>query len=114
MGTIQLIAVPVQPAYVEYVIPSLCLIYTVYPVTPEPPSAGATQVIATSMPEIAVVGAAGVMGTNDSTATVTVYLYLTSGFEVREISTLMVKVPSVWYVPGRLILLLIESQIMPR
>ena len=114
MGTVQLIAVPVQPAYVEYVSPSLCLIYTVYYVTTEPPLAGATQVIATSVPEIAVVGAAGVVGATDSTATVIVYLYLTVGFKVREISTSMVKVPSVWYVPGRLILLATESQIMPR
>ncbi len=85
-----------------------------YPVTAEPPKAGATQVIATSVPEIAVVGAAGVVGATDSTSTVIVYLYLTIGFKVREISTSMVKVPSVWYVPGRLIWLAIESQIMPR
>jgi hypothetical protein len=65
----QLIAVPVQPSYVEYVSLSLCLIYTVYPVIAEPPSAGATQVIVTSMPEIAVVGADGVVG---ATATATV------------------------------------------
>ncbi len=74
-----------------------------YPVTAEPPLAGATQVIATSVPVIAVVGAAGVAGATGSTATVIVYLYLTSEFEIREISTSMVKVPSVWYVPGRLI-----------
>ncbi len=94
MGTMQLIAVPVQPAYVEYVSPSLSLINTVYPVTAEPPLAGATQVITTSVPEITVVGAAGVVGAT-ATATVIVYLYLTSEFEVRDISTLMVKVPSV-------------------
>ncbi len=82
--------------------------------TTEEPKAGATQVIATSVPEIAVVGAAGVVGAFDSTATVIVYLYLTIGFKVREISTSMVKVPSVWYVPGKLILPAIESQIIPR
>ena len=47
-----------------------------YSVTTEPPLAGATQVIATSVPEIAVVGAAGVVGATYSTATVIVYLYL--------------------------------------
>ena len=48
-----------------------------YPVTAEPPLAGATQVIAMSVPEIVVVGAAGVVGaTTDSTAIVIVYLYL--------------------------------------
>ncbi len=63
MGTVQLTAVPVQPAYVEYVSPSLCRIATVYPVIAEPPSAGAAQVIVTSVvPEIAVTGAAGVLG----------------------------------------------------
>ena len=64
MGTVQLTAVPVQPAYVEYVAPSLCRIATVYPVIAEPPSEGATQVITTLVvPEIAVViGAAGVEG----------------------------------------------------
>jgi hypothetical protein len=39
-----------------------------YPKIAEPPSAGATQVIATSVPEIAVVGANGVVGTVGSTA----------------------------------------------
>ena len=62
MGTVQLTAVPVQPAYVVYV-PSLRRISTVYPVIAEPPSAGAAQVIATSVvPEIAVTGAAGALG----------------------------------------------------
>jgi len=60
MGTVQLTAVPVQPAYVEYVTPSLFKIATVYPVIAKPPSAGAAQVIVTSeVPEIAVTGAAG-------------------------------------------------------
>jgi hypothetical protein len=87
-----------------------------YPVIAEPPSAGATQVITTSVPEIAVAGALGVVGISitGSTATVIVYLILTNGFWVREISTSAVKVPGVWYVPGKLILLEIESQIKPR
>ncbi len=63
MGTVQLTAIPVQPVYVVYVEPSLPRISTVYPVIGEPPSAGAAQVIATSVvPEIAVTGAAGVLG----------------------------------------------------
>ena len=63
MGTVQLTAVPVQPAYVVYVTPLLRRISTVYPVIAEPPSAGAAQVIATSVvPEIAVTGAAGALG----------------------------------------------------
>jgi hypothetical protein len=66
------------------------------------------------VPEIAVVGADKVVGATESTETVIVYLYLTIRLEVREISTSIVKVPSVWYVPGRLIWLAIESQIMPR
>ena len=62
MGTVQLTAVPVQPAYVVYV-PSLCKISTVYPVIAEPPSEGAAQVIVTSVvPEIEVTGAEGVLG----------------------------------------------------
>ncbi len=107
---------PVQPAYAEYVTPSLCRNYTVYPEIAEPPSAGATQVITTSVPEIVVVGATGVVGitAGNFTSTVIVYFILTYGFEFREISTLTVKVPGVWYIPGRLILLEIESQIKPR
>ena len=34
-----------------------------YPVIGEPPSAGAAQVIVTSVPDIAVIGAAGISGT---------------------------------------------------
>ena len=69
MGTIQLTAVPVQPAYVVYVTPSLRRISTVYPVIAEPPSEGATQVIVTSVvPKIAVTGAAGVFGAVINTA----------------------------------------------
>ena len=60
MGTVQLNAMPVQPAYVEYVTPSIYRISTVYSVIAEPPSEGATQVIVTSVPEIAVTGAIGV------------------------------------------------------
>jgi len=53
---------PVQPAYAEYV-PSFYRISTVYPMIAEPPSAGAAQVISTSVvPDIAVTGAAGVLG----------------------------------------------------
>ncbi len=54
---------PVQPVYVEYVTPSLCLISTLYPVIADPPSAGAVQLIETLLPEIVVVGAAGAEGT---------------------------------------------------
>ena len=61
MGTVQLTAVPVQPKYVVYV-PSLCRISTVYPVIGVLPEAGAGQVIVTSVPEIAVIGAAGALG----------------------------------------------------
>jgi hypothetical protein len=49
MGTEQLTAVPEQPAYVEYVTPSLCRIATLYPVIAEPPFGGAIQAIATSV-----------------------------------------------------------------
>jgi hypothetical protein len=62
MGTVQLTAMPVQPAYVEYVTPSICRIYTLYPVIGVLPEAGAVQVIATSVPVIAVIGAAGALG----------------------------------------------------
>ena len=62
MGTVQLTAVPVQPKYVVYV-PSLCRITTVYPVIGVLPEAGAGQVILTSVPKIAVIGAAGALGT---------------------------------------------------
>jgi hypothetical protein len=69
MGTVQLTAMLVQPAYVEYVTPSLYRIATLYPVIAEPPSKGATQVIVTSVvPEIAVTGAAGVFGAVGITA----------------------------------------------
>ena len=61
MGTVQLTAVPVQPVYVVYT-GLLCLIYTLYPVIAEPPSAGATQFIRTLLPETVVVGAAGELG----------------------------------------------------
>ena len=54
--------VPEQLANAVNVVPSLCRISTVYPVIAEPPSAGATQFIITSLPEIEVVGAAGVLG----------------------------------------------------
>jgi len=62
MGAVQLTAVPVQPVYVVYVTPSLCRISTVYPVIGVLPEAGAGQVIVTSVPEIAVIGAAGALG----------------------------------------------------
>ena len=56
-------AVPVQLANAENVKPSLSRIKTVYPMIGEPPSAGAAQVIVTSVPDIAVIGAAGISGT---------------------------------------------------
>jgi hypothetical protein len=63
MGTVQLTAIPVQPAYVEYVTPSIYRISTEYSVIAEPLSAGAVQLIATSVvPKIAVTGAVGVLG----------------------------------------------------
>jgi hypothetical protein len=63
MGTVQLTARPVQPAYVVNVTLSLRRISTVYPVIADPLSAGAVQLIATSVvPEIAVTGAVGVLG----------------------------------------------------
>jgi hypothetical protein len=62
MGTEKLTAVPVHPKYAEYVKLSLYRIFTVYSVIAEPPSEGATQVIVTSVPEIAVTGAAGAAG----------------------------------------------------
>jgi hypothetical protein len=49
MGTEQLTAMPVHPKYAEYVKLSLYRIFTVYSVIAEPPSEGATQVIATSV-----------------------------------------------------------------
>ncbi len=61
MGTVQLTAVPLQPVCVAYV-PSLFRINTLYPVITEPPFAGAIQFITTLLPEIEVVGAAGVEG----------------------------------------------------
>ena len=68
MGTEQLTAVLVQPVYVEYVTPSLYLISKLYPVIADPPSAGAAQLITTLLPEIVVVGAAGVLGAVARTA----------------------------------------------
>ena len=63
MGTVQLTERPVQPAYVMYVTPFLCRISTVYPVIADPLSAGAVQLIATSVvPEIEVTRAEGVLG----------------------------------------------------
>ena len=56
------VAITLQPVCVVYVTPSLCRVNTLYPVIAEPPSAGAAQVIRTSLPEIEVVGAAGVEG----------------------------------------------------
>ncbi len=56
------VAIPLQLVCVVYV-PSLCRIYTVYPVIAEPPSAGGDQSIKTLLPEITVVGVAGVEGT---------------------------------------------------
>ena len=54
--------VPKQLANAVNVVPSLCRIFTVYPVIAEPPFAGATQFIITFEPEITVVGAAGTLG----------------------------------------------------
>jgi uncharacterized membrane protein YqaE (UPF0057 family) len=64
MATVQLTVVPtlVHAAYVVNVALSTPRIATVYPVIEEPPFAGATQVITTLVPEIAVVGAAGALG----------------------------------------------------
>ena len=62
MAIVQVVAVPAQPVYVVNV-RSLFLISIIYPVSTEPPSAGAVQVIETLLPEIAVVGADGVEGT---------------------------------------------------
>jgi hypothetical protein len=62
MGTVQLTAVPVQPVWAVYVMPSICRINTLYPVIAEPPSTGAAQVIDMLLPEIEVVGAAGALG----------------------------------------------------
>jgi len=56
------IAVPVQLVDAENVTPSLYRIKTMYPVIGEPTSAGATQVIVTSLPKIAIIGAAGALG----------------------------------------------------
>ena len=53
---------PLQVNNAVNVFPSLNLIDTVYPVITDPPSAGATQLIKTLLPEIAVVGAAGILG----------------------------------------------------
>ena len=50
MGTVQMTARPVQPAYVMYVPPFLFRISTVYPVIGVLPEAGAVQVIVTSVP----------------------------------------------------------------
>jgi len=53
---------PLQVTNAVKVFPSLYLIATVYPVITDPPSAGATQLIKTLLPEIVVVGAAGTLG----------------------------------------------------
>jgi hypothetical protein len=63
MAISQNVAVPIQPVYDVYVVPSLCRISTIYPVIAEPPSAGAVQVIKTLLPETVVVGASGIEGT---------------------------------------------------
>ena len=62
MAIAQDVAIPLQRVCVVYVVPSLCRINTLYPVIAEPPSAGATQFIRTLLPEIEVVGAAGIEG----------------------------------------------------
>jgi hypothetical protein len=62
IGTVQLFAMPVQPGYVEYVIPSLCRIYTVYLVIGVLPNPFAAHVITTSVPEIVAIRAAGALG----------------------------------------------------
>ncbi len=62
MGILQLTVRPVQPEYVVYVTPSFRRISTLYPVIGVLPDAGATQVIVTSVPWIAVIGAAGALG----------------------------------------------------
>jgi hypothetical protein len=67
---VQLSAVPVQLAHAVNVTPSLFQIATVYAVITEPPSTGATQLIMTSVSEITVVGAAGVLGTDGDNVTV--------------------------------------------
>jgi hypothetical protein len=54
--------VPEQVVNAVNVFPSLYLIATVYPVINDPPSAGATQLIKTLLPEIAVIGATGILG----------------------------------------------------
>jgi len=59
--TVKLTAVP-GTSVSDYE-PLLCRILTMYLVIVEPPFAGATQVIVTSVPEIEVVGAAGAEGT---------------------------------------------------
>ncbi len=53
---------PVQPAYFEYVTPSLCRNYTVYLVIGVLPIAGAAHVITTPVPVIAVIRASGALG----------------------------------------------------
>ncbi len=63
MGTVQLIAVPVQPVCSVNVVPPLDRISTLYPVIAEPLFPGAAQVIETLVPETVVVGADGVEGT---------------------------------------------------
>ena len=63
MAISQDVAVPIQPVCAVYVEASLFRISTVYPVSSEPPSAGASQVIEMLLPETVVVGADGVEGT---------------------------------------------------
>ncbi len=60
--------VPEQVVNAVNVFPSLYLIATVYPVINDPPSAGATQLIKTLLPEIAVIGATGILGAVGITA----------------------------------------------
>jgi hypothetical protein len=64
IATVQVTAVPtfVQAGYVVHPVPALFLIYTVYPVIAVVPVAGATQLIATLVPKITVVGASGALG----------------------------------------------------
>jgi hypothetical protein len=65
---IQVTAVLVQLADAVNVTLSLYRIKTMYPVIGEPPSAGAAQVIVTSLPKITMIGAAGLLGTIGNTA----------------------------------------------
>ena len=68
MGIEQLTAVPVQLISGADHVPSLFRIATLYPVISDPPSAGATQLTTTLVPEIVVVGCTGIWGIVGSTA----------------------------------------------